>query len=203
MSFLSAIYQKTESLGHMYNRIKTYVFYAPFFKSIGKKCIIVSPIKLTPDVIELGNNVHIFKHARIEGIRYYQGEKYNPKIVLGDNVFIQQNLHLTCANSIIIEANTAIAPNVSITDIHHPHEDITQPPELQKLEHLNVEIGKNCKIYNNAVILPGVKLGHHNIVAANSVILKGEYPDYCVIGGIPGKILKLYNENKKVWFKPE
>ena len=203
MDVSSYIYQKAKSIEHLYYRWITIVLYKPFFQSMGKKCIIVSPIKLTPDTIYLGENVRIFKFARIEGVRSYEGIKFNPSIVLEDNVFIQQNLHLTCANRIKIGANTAIAPNVTITDIHHPHEDISQPPELQKLEYLDVEIGSNCKIYNNAVILPGVKLGHHNIVAANTVVLKGEYPDYCVIGGIPGKVLKQYDESKGIWVKPE
>lgn len=203
MSFSSFIYQKTQSFKHLYYRFITGVLRRPFFKAMGNKCIVIQPLKITPDTIILGNNVHVFKNSRIEGIKNYLEDTFNPKIEIGDNVFIQQNLHLTCANNIKIGSNTAIAPNVSITDIHHPHEDITQPPELQRLEWLDVEIGSNCKIYNNAVILPGVKLGHHNIVAANTVVLKGEYPNFCVIGGIPGKILKQYDESKGVWFKPE
>jgi acetyltransferase-like isoleucine patch superfamily enzyme len=198
-NFSSSIYQKLTALCYLYYKLKTHIIYAPFFKSFGKGSIIISPIKLSPDVIEMGSNVQIFKYARIEGVKSYLGIKYDPKIKISNNVFIQQNLHLTCANSIKIGENTAIAANVSISDINHPYKDITTPPELQQLEVSSVEIGSNCKIYNNVVILPGVKLGKHNVVGANSVVIPADYPDFCLIAGVPSKIIKTYDHEKNEW----
>ncbi|GAB1444321.1 hypothetical protein MASR2M39_31730 [Ignavibacteriales bacterium] len=120
------------------------------------------------------------------------------EIIFNDYVSIQQNLHLTCAKKIEIGEWTAIAANVTITDIHHPYEDISLPIERQNIMVREVKIGKNCKIYNNAVILPGTSIGNHCTIGANSVV-SGVYPDYCVIAGIPARIIKRFNPNLNKW----
>lgn len=119
-----------------------------------------------------------------------------------DGVRIQQNLHLTCASRIEIGENTAIAANVTITDIHHPYTDIDTPIEKQDLEVHPVKIGKDCKIYNNAVILPGTVIGNHVSIGANSVV-KGTFPDNCVVAGIPAVILKKYDASIGEWRKTD
>jgi acetyltransferase-like isoleucine patch superfamily enzyme len=42
------------------------------------------------------------------------------------------------------------------------------------------------------VILPGTRLGRHVTVAAGSVV-RGEFPDNCVIGGTPARLLRRYD----------
>lgn len=170
------------------------------FKSIGKKTFIDSPLKITPLCLSLGENVRIFKNCRIEGVFSYNNINFNPSIIIGNNVSVQQNLHLTCANSIIIGENTAIASNVTITDIHHQYTDIDISIERQDILVKQVDIGKNCKIYNNSVILPGCKIGNHVTIGANSVVAI-EIPDYCVVVGAPATIVKRYNFETKNWDK--
>lgn len=41
----------------------------------------------------------------------------------------------------------------------------------------------------NTTILPGVTIGNHCVVAAGAVVTK-DVPPYCLVGGIPAKILK-------------
>ena len=167
---------------------------------MGRHVKIIKPITITPSCIQIGNSVRIFHHGRIQGVSQYLGKKYHPDIIIEDYVSIQQNVHLTCAEEIRIGRNTAIAANVSITDINHPYIDINLPPDSQDLEISKVQIGSNCKIYNNAVILPGTKLGKHNIVGANSVV-SGEFPDYCLIAGVPAVIIKIFDKEKGIWKK--
>ncbi|MDE6083355.1 MAG: acyltransferase [Muribaculaceae bacterium] len=50
-------------------------------------------------------------------------------------------------------------------------------------------IGNNCVVGGRAIILPGVRLGDHVYVAAGSVVTKS-FPDHCLIGGNPAKIIK-------------
>ncbi|MBO9731724.1 MAG: hypothetical protein J7623_23995 [Chitinophaga sp.] len=147
----------------------------------------------------LGDSVHIGHHGRVEGVAAYMGIKYSPAILLEDRVTIQQNLHLTCAGSIEVGKDTAIAANVSITDIDHPYKDIQVAPEYQTLVVTPVVIGAACKIYNNVVILPGVKLGKHCVVGANAVVRKGDYPDYSIITGSPAIIVKRFDFNSNSW----
>ena len=50
-------------------------------------------------------------------------------------------------------------------------------------------IGHHCVVGGRSIILPGVKLGNHVYVAAGSVVTKS-FPDNCLIGGNPAKIIK-------------
>ena len=54
-------------------------------------------------------------------------------------------------------------------------------------------IGDNCFIGMGAAIQAGTILGEQCIVGANAVV-RGVYPDYCVLVGAPAKIVRKYNE---------
>jgi acetyltransferase-like isoleucine patch superfamily enzyme len=176
-------------------------WYTLLFKKAGKRLLIQKPLYLTPKFISCGNFVTIYPNARIEGVAKYNEKTFNPSIHFADNVSIQQNVHLTCANKITIGADTAVAANVSITDINHPYQNINIPVEKHDIEVGVVEIGEHCKIYNNAVILPNVKLGKHCVVGANSVVMAGNYPDYSILTGVPAKIVKHHNATTAKWEK--
>lgn len=170
------------------------------FLSLGKGCVIYHPILISKNQIELGNFVTIWHGARIQAITEYLSIKYNPRIVLCDRVSMQQNIHLTCANYIYIGENTAIAANVTITDIHHPYDNIEKPIEMQDLIVGEVIIGSDCKIYNNVVILSNVHIGKHVTIGANSVVTR-DIPDFCVAVGSPAYIIKRYNNVSQIWEK--
>lgn len=150
--------------------------------------------------MELGENVKIWYHGRIEGVNKYNSVCFTPRIILHDGVSIQQNLHLTCAKRVEIGENTAIAANVTITDIHHPYDDINVPIERQDLKVKEVIIGGDCKIYNNVVILPGVHIGKHATIGANSVVTNN-LPGFCVAVGNPARVVKKYDFENKKWIR--
>lgn len=177
---------------------KFYYFKTNFLYKFKNKCtssLIYKPLFITPESIKMGNGVSIFASARIEGVFNYLGESFNPEIVIGDRVSIQQNLHLTCANSVYIEDDVAIAANVTISDIIHPYLDITLPIEQQPLQFESVRIGRGSKIYNNVVITPGVQLGKNCVVGANSVVTRS-FPDYSIIYGSPAKLHRIYRNGE-------
>jgi|SRR6218665_3560032 len=183
-------------------RIKTIFWYKLFFKKIGLSSIIMKPLHLTPESIVVGKRVFIWKNARIEGVKKYQSESFSPQIIINDGVSIQQNIHLTCAEFVEIGKNTAIAANVSITDIHHPYDNIDMPIEHQNIKTKPVFIGENCKIYNNSVIMQGTSIGNHCTIGANSVV-SGKFDNYCVIVGAPARVIKRYCFEKHAWLKTD
>jgi len=163
-----------------------------------KKSTIYKPLIFSRNNIKWEDGLWIFRNCRIEAVRKYMGVEFDPFIIIHKNVSIQQNCHITCAERIEIGANTAIANNVTITDIDHPYNDISIPIERQPLIIKPVFIGKDCKIYNNAVILQGTHIGNHCVVGANSVV-KGVFPDYSIIVGCPARIVKRFNQDTNSW----
>ena len=140
----------------------------------------------------------IGKHARIEGVFAYNGKRFSPVIEFGEGCTVEQGLHLTCANRVSIGQNTAIAAYVTISDIHHPYENVDMPIEKQDIEVSEVVIGDDCKLYNGVVITPGVHIGKHVTIGANAVVTK-DIPDYCVAVGAPARIIKQYNASTNKW----
>ncbi|WP_421945870.1 acyltransferase [Pedobacter sp.] len=175
-----------------------YLFNFWKFKHLGRKSFVKKALIITPSCISVGNNVYIQPNSRIEGVFSYEGVSFLPEISIDDCCTIQQNLHLTCGRKIYIGKNTAIAANVTITDINHPYENIDLPVERQPLTTNPVYIGDDCKIYNNVVILPGTYIGKHCVIGANSVV-SGDFSDFAVIVGAPAKIIKRYCLETNQW----
>lgn len=194
-------YDLINSIKVAYWKTISRIWFSLFLKKLGHNSYIRKPLFITPQFIELGSNVLIRDNCRIEGVYLNNLKENTPNIYIGDNVNIEQNLHLTCSCKVVIGKHTSLASNVTITDIKHPYEDIFTPPERQPLYTEKVIIGENCKIYNNAVITHGVILNNHTIVGANSVVVKGEYPAYVVLSGTPAKIIRKYEITQNKWVK--
>jgi len=171
--------------------------YKVFFGNIGSFSYIGKPTFLKGvRRVFLGKSVHIFPNVRLEVVNK------DARIEFEDNVSIAQNVHITAGGNLIIKESSSILANVCITDIDHDYTEIDINIRKQKYIINQTQIGKNCMIGIGAIILPGTRLGTQNIVAANSVV-RGVFPDYCVIAGSPAKIVKKYNFDTKKWEKYE
>lgn len=150
--------------------------------------------------IAIGNYTIVGKFARIEPVLNYGNKAFDPLIEIGNNVWINQNFHCTCAGHVKIGDGTSITANCGVFDINHPYEDININPTKANILVAPVEIGQDCLIGMNSVIMPGTTLGRHCIVGANSVV-KGNFPDYSVLAGSPAKIIKKYDPSCGKWMK--
>lgn len=192
--------QKIRLFTRFYYKLKTQTFYKIQLKNIGVGSIIIKPLLITPEFISVGKNVLILNHVRMEGIRRYANQYYSPHIILGDGVTFQQRCHITAADTLIIGKNTLISFDVSIQDTDHEYEDLSLPIGNQPLIVKKTKIGENCFIGSGAKIQAGTILGKHCVVGTNAVV-RGIFPDYCVIVGVPAKIVKRYDEESKIWKK--
>jgi len=173
--------------------IKTNLFYRFRFRKIGLITYIGKPLHIYGGKrIIIGNKVRIFPGLRIEV--HNKG-----KIVIGDNISIGQNLHLTSSNEELkIGKDTTISGNVLITNMDHDYTEIDVHIQDQKYIVKTTKIGDNCFIGFGSVIQAGTILGKHCVIGANAVV-RGIFPDYSVIAGSPAKILKRYNPAVKEW----
>ena len=173
----------------------------PFLQECGNRSVIIKPLHITPEYISLGNRVFIKAFARIEGIASYAGDDtFKPEIIFEDGVSLEQNCHITAASKLVIGKDTLISFNVSIQDTDHGYQRLGIPIAKQTLTVRKVKIGENCFVGSGARILGGTTLGKHCVVGANAVV-RGTYPDNCVIVGAPAKIVKRYNSKTQQWHR--
>jgi len=95
-----------------------------------------------------------------------------------------------------------LAQNVVISGLNHNYKDTSIPISEQGVSTEQVYIGDETWIGANAVILPGVFIGKHCVVAAGSVVTRN-VPSYSVIAGNPARIIKKYNAASEEWEKPD
>lgn len=170
------------------------IAYKICFKRIGRFSYIGKPIYLqgTRNVI-IGNKVRIYPGVRIET----HGKK--GEIIIEDNVSIGQNFHVTSSEStLIIGKDSTVSGNVFITNIDHDYKQVGTHIMKQDFLIKETRIGENCFIGYGAAIQAGTILGKQCVIGANSVV-RGEFPDYCVIVGAPAKVVKRYNPSNSTW----
>lgn len=185
-------------------RLKTAGYYRCIFAAIGRGSLIYKPLLLSgTQFVRIGDYTLIRQGSRIEAIVLDTDRP--PRIEIGNNVNIEQNVHLICSSMLIIGDNVSIAPNCGILDTSHPYLDVNDPQPIgYRINSIPtpVEIGANTLIGFGSIVLPGVHIGKNCVVGANSTVTQN-IPDYCVAVGSPARIRRRYDFEMKSWVEPE
>jgi len=122
---------------------------------------------------------------------------------VGD-VIIGVRTRVGLSNTIIGPVNIGddvrLAQNVVLSGLNHNYQEIGSPIHEQGVTTKPIVIENESWIGANVVIVPGVKVGKHSIIAAGSVVTK-DIPKYSVAAGNPARVLKQYNFETKRWEK--
>ena len=194
--------RKNQYLTMLFNKLKTSLWYKSRMLACGSNTVINNPLFWTPENISCGNNVYIWPGSRFEAVRKYKDANYSPKLIIGDRTSFQQHCHITFANKLIIGHDVTISFGVSIQDTDHEYSKIDTNILNQDLTVKRTKIGDYCFIGSGAKIQAGTILGKQCIVGTNAVV-RGYFPDYCVIVGVPGRIIKRYNIDTNKWEKTD
>ena len=104
-------------------RIKAMLYYRWVFGSFGSKSFLRTPCLLAnTHFMHIGHNTFFAKGARLEVV--LSNPTRHPELRVGDNVNIEQNVHIICHHRVTIGSNVSIAPMCSIMDTTHPFEEI-------------------------------------------------------------------------------
>ena len=143
--------------------------------------------------ISLGNNVGIGNRGILTAWDSYMNDSFSPEIIIGNNVSIGEDCHITAINKIIIGNNVLIGKKVTITDNSHgkAQADLLYLPPIERplFSKGPVIINDGVWIGDKVTILAGVTIGNNAIIGANAVVTK-DVSANCVVGGNPAKILK-------------
>lgn len=95
------------------------------------------------------------------------------QLVIGQNVFWNNGCSINCMCEVVIGNNVMFGEGVKIYD--HNHNVIQQHPlqiQREQLKYGKVEIGDNCWLGSNVIVLRGVTIGANCVIGAGCVIHK-------------------------------
>jgi acetyltransferase-like isoleucine patch superfamily enzyme len=145
--------------------------------------------------------VYIGPGVRLNAI--IDGSARRPELRIGDNVNIEQNVHIICHSRIRIGDNVSITGHCAIVDTTHPYQDVNDPKPVGSRildEDSFVEIGDGSFLGFGSIIMPNVRIGRCCVVGANSCVTK-DVPDYCVVAGSPAVVIRRYDNVTDQWIR--
>ncbi|ETN39559.1 uncharacterized protein HMPREF1541_05785 [Cyphellophora europaea CBS 101466] len=114
---------------------------------------------------------------------------YGVNVMLSPGVFLNHNATFVDSCPIRIGARTLIGPHCSFFSGTHPLDPAvrngTAGPETGK----DIDIGEDCWLGGNVIVLPGVTIGRGSTVGAGSVVTR-DVPPFHLVAGNPARILK-------------
>ena len=155
--------------------------------------------------IDFGENLTTGVGCRLESCPQIMTD--SKLLKFGNNIQLNDYVHITAAHSVEIGNNVLMASKIYISDCTHGsyigNEYDSDPMSLpidRPLSVKAVKIEDNVWLGEFVSVLPGVTIGEGTIVGANSVVSKS-LPPYVIAVGSPAKPIKFYNFESKRWEK--
>ena len=108
-------------------------------------------------------------------------------VIIGDHTRV--GLHNTIIGPVEIGSHVNLAQGITVTALNHNFSDANKRIDEQGVSTSPVTIEDDVWIGANAVILPGVTIGEHCVVAAGAVVTK-DVPPHSLVAGVPAKVIK-------------
>ena len=190
-------YQKWSMVKYV-NKLLYSAWISGEFKSFGKKSFIYSINSLVGSkYISIGNECSIGGGAVLTAWDLHGSDIFTPQIIIGNNVSIGDDCHITAINRIEIGNNVLTGKKITISDNSHGKinlESLCLSPAKRQLYSAGpVIIEDGVWIGDKVSILSNVRIGKNAIIGANAVVTK-DIPANCVAGGIPARVIKLINK---------
>lgn len=158
---------------YYYSNAKYFNFSKIKFRSIGKKCMIHPDCRISDP----------------------------SKLIIGDNVFIQNSI-LNTDGCMYIGNNSGIGQGCIIWTVEHEYRKTTSIPFSNNLIVKPVIINDNVWVGVGSIILPGVEIGEGAIVSAGSVVTKDVSP-CSIVFGVPAKVIGHRDKNEYLKLKDQ
>ncbi len=146
----------------------------------------------------LGRQVKIHRDSWLQVVLGH-GASSAPKLVIQDHADIGMGAQISAAQRITLGRHILLSRNVYISDHAHAFADPAVPIADQGITNIQpVVIGDHSWLGQNVVVLPGVTIGRHCVIGANSVVNRS-IPDFVVAAGVPARFVRRYNPATAQW----
>lgn len=153
--------------------------------------------------VRVGKNFTTGFNCRIDAYNLFDDKII---IQIGNNVQINDNVHIGGVKNIEIQDNVLIASKVFISDHNHgsysgeEHDNPNIPPSERLIHAKPVRIEENVWIGEFVSVLPGSIIGKGSIIGAMSLV-NGNIPPYSIAVGSPARVIKYFDFKKNTWEK--
>jgi len=165
---------------------------------------------LNPLIHHKGKKSLIRSHTRMDILpfnKFYMGDDSTIEdfttinngvgdIYIGDRTRI--GLGCTLIGPVSVGNDVRLAQNIVMSGLNHNYTDVSLPISEQGVTTNPIVVEDEVWIGANCVILPGVTVKKHAVVAAGSIVRRN-VPAYSVVAGNPAKVMKKYNKETKAW----
>lgn len=123
---------------------------------------------------------HIMSNSVIgKACNFGQNVVVSPKVVLGDNVKVQNNVSIY--TGVTCDDDVFLGPSMVFTNVINPRSAVNRRGEYAK-----THVGKGATIGANATVVCGHNIGKFAFIGAGSVVTKN-IPDYALVLGNPAR----------------
>ncbi len=157
-----------------------------------------------------GKNSRICRHTRMDVMPFNNFVLGNDSTIedfttvnngVGD-VLIGDRVRVGMSNVLIgpvtIGNDVMLAQHIVLSGLNHGYEDISIVPHQQPVTRKRITLEDEVWIGANSVVVAGVTIGKHSVIAAGSVVTK-DIPPYSVAVGNPARVIKQYNPKTGTW----
>lgn len=145
--------------------------------TLGAGCILMGPER-----IRLGARLNA-----MSGLRIHAAE--TATVTIGDDCSLNDNVQISAgpSGSITLGDAVLIGANVVIRNSNHAWRDPDRRIRDQGHEPDDITIGDDVWIGANSVVLPGARIPGGCVIAAGSVVRRGDYEPGAVLAGNPAR----------------
>lgn len=178
----------------MMQRLKTLIkqlIYRPPGVRMGPAALVRRPwIISNPSCVEIGARTLVGRRVTLNAMRGDAEQRLEGRIDIAEDVYIGQDSQVHAMRHLRIGAGCVLSDRVYVNDASHGMDPrrglIMAQPVFSKgpivlEEHVFIGVG--------SVVLPNVHLGHHCVVAAQSVVTRSQPPGTMVAGN-PARAIK-------------
>lgn len=127
-------------------------------------------------------------NVRVGDGSYIAGYAYvTEHVVMGSHCTI--NPYTVVRGQVTMGDGVRIGAHANVLGFNHNHADVNKPIYQQGVSAKGIVIGDDVWIGSAAMILDGVTVGSHCLIAAGAVVTR-DVPDYAVVAGNPARVLR-------------
>ncbi len=168
------------------------------FGAFGRGSVLAFPqgALFNEEYIRIGEDTMVGPYVSLSaGMAPGQRMASDPVVQIGDRCVIGRGSHIVGHWQVELGDDIQTGPYVYITDQNHSYRDPDQPIGRQWPVEAPVRIGTGSWLGAHVVILPGTVLGTNVVVAAGAVV-RGEFPDHCVVAGVPARMVRRWEPDR-------